>query len=201
MAPRRSRRRLRALLHHTMADVQLSADYRATVSGRAPEPLPPPAKPLTEAQQLAWARDGFLAFVVDDLPAEQLREAYDHACQPHSSPDRPGTVSRSGNFTVDSPLGPLLDRMMSSPRTRGALASLLGDDFVTDGAWSGGPGYGGDTHDQQFHKDDTHVPVRDHCTRFLNLFFMPGSVDETMGPTELLAVRYPRTQLLRTLRP
>ena len=40
-------------------------------------------------------------------------------------------------------------------------------------------------------KDDTHVPVRDHHTRYLNLFFMPGAVDDTMGPTELLAVRCP----------
>ena len=195
MTPRHSRR-LRALVRHTAQPAGsprlLAHGVRPAPdsAGSGPEPPPPhPRHPLSEAQKLAWARDGFLAFAVDDLPAEQLREAYDHACRVQPDPDRPGALRRRGNFEVDGPLGPLLDRMLSSPRTRGALASLLGDDFVASGAWGGGPGYTGDTFDQQWHKDDTHVPVRDHHTRYLNLFFMPGAVDDTMGPTELLAVR------------
>ena len=216
MTPRHSRR-LRALVRHTAQPAGsprlLAHGVRPAPdsAGSGPEPPPPHPRrhPLSEAQKLAWARDGFLAFAVDDLPAEQLREAYDHACRVQPDPDRPGALRRRGNFELDGPLSPLLDRMLSSPRTRGALASLLGEDFVANGAWSGGPGYTGDTFDQQWHKvcvrvspcpcvrvklfvvckDDTHVPVRDHHTRYLNLFFMPGAVDDTMGPTELLAVR------------
>eukprot|EP01047_Picozoa_sp_COSAG01_P090878 COSAG01_NODE_22619_length_848_cov_0.966622_1_plen_225_part_01 len=185
-------RRLNSVATHVGA-VSGKAGVGASVrAGSAATLAPelPTTHPLSAKQQLAWARDGFLAFVVDDLPAEQLREAYDHVCHAHTDPGRPGTLSRSGNFELDGPLRPLLDRMLSSPHTRGALASLLGDDFVASGAWVGGPGYTGDTHDQQFHKDDTHIPVRDHCTRYINLFFMPGAVDDTMGPTELLAVRH-----------
>ncbi len=94
-------------------------------------------------------------------------------------------------IAVDADLGnSLVDgvyTMMSSPAVSGALARILGSDFVClpgDGAL----GYRGDGNllDQQFHKDLTLYAVRDHRPESVSLLYYPNAVTLELGPTAVV---------------
>ena len=160
----------------------------ASVSALGTEAGTLAGQPLTTEQLRAFAADGFVALPLADLDPALASAAYVHAAAAHAAAGgvRHPDPGRAGDFAEDGPLRTPLDAVLSSAVTRGALASLLGPDFACAGAWAGGPGYGGSTSDQAFHKDDTHVPVRDHRVRSVSLFFLPGEVEERMGPTQFV---------------
>eukprot|EP01052_Picozoa_sp_SAG31_P009735 SAG31_NODE_518_length_14674_cov_39.604803_11_plen_765_part_00 len=198
MSERRQNHRTRAM-PSSMARRVLEHLARATPAVEPKPPVPPAvrrlastapaaARPLSDVQIRSFVASGFLALQLDDVDPELMRHAYELGSAAHlaTSGDAGIMPGREGAFDADGPLQPAMDAALSSAVTRGALASLLGADYIGAGPWGGGAGYGGNNYDQAFHKDDTHIPVRDHRVRALSVFFCPGAVTSRMGPTEFL---------------
>jgi hypothetical protein len=137
----------------------------------------------------AFLANGFLAFRVDDLPRGFHEDFYRKACELKADHDRRGFDASSSRQKLGLPdrrqfgteLAAKSDMILSSARTRGALASLLGSDFA-GGAWDGGVLSANDR-DQGWHKDNTYEPTRDWSPRQISLFFYPGPCTNNDGPT------------------
>ena len=96
---------------------------------------------------------------------------------PESNPDFFG----SGKFVF--PQVAELGEVLASPTLRGAVASLLGPDFVQHPHRSM---HVRSATGQEFHRDGNHPPMRHHAPRYLIGFFYPGPVTQSEGPSALL---------------
>ena len=93
--------------------------------------------PLTEAQLAQFVVDGYVCIPLTGVP-QSVHDAAAAVAAPHGEPwlgapkDRPW--GGGGGFVAGTELHddalPYLDSVKRSPQARGAIASLLGDDFV-----------------------------------------------------------------------
>ena len=93
--------------------------------------------PLTEAQLAQFVVDGYVCIPLTGVP-QSVHDAAAAVAAPHGEPwlgapkDRPW--GGGGGFVAGTELHddalPYLDEVKRSPQARGAIASLLGDDFV-----------------------------------------------------------------------
>jgi|EP01047_Picozoa_sp_COSAG01_P053691 hypothetical protein len=129
---------------------------------------------LSAEQERRFLATGYLIFAVDDVAPEIHRRIYQQACELH----------RSGKPIQGPELAADTDAIIRSAATRGVLSGLLGPDFVGS-AWNGGVLASSDR-DQSFHKDNTHRATREHAPRHVSLFYYPGPVSESDGPTAFI---------------
>lgn len=133
--------------------------------------------PLTEAQLAQFVVDGYVCIPLTGVP-QSVHDAAAAVAAPHGEPwlgaptDRPwggGGGFVAGTELHDAAL-PYLDEVKRSPQARGAIASLLGDDFVCSPS-AGGVRFA-TVIDQTYHKDGTasDLPVRDPMARELLCF-------------------------------
>ena len=150
---------------------------------------PPAEKPLTDAQLQRYLRDGFVVLQPDDLNADDHAALFDAACQVH---DEARAVGGQVHLQV---IGdnlrariPPLQRLLNSPAVRGALASVLGEDYLLH------PHHfvhEATTNDQSFHQDgnlpwNDRAHYRTHRPNWAMLFYYPQAVTLASGPTEVL---------------
>ncbi len=148
-------------------------------------------QPLAADRLLTFLVDGYLELTPRDMTANDHRTLYRRAADLYD-------LSRA----VESPtahldiLGdnlrarvPEIDRVLTDPEIDGALTSLLGPDYLLHPhSYCHRSGTG----DQIFHQDGN-LPwnerghYRSHRTDWLMLFYYPQDVDETNGPTEVVA--------------
>lgn len=153
-----------------------SARERSAATALAPPTTPVPDEfLLSEDQVKQWIAQGYLVLELDDLPAELHEQLYARAVELRRG--------FGGNMRQEfgAELAEDFDAILGSPKTRGALTSLLGPDFAGN-SWNGGV-LAADNKDQGMHKDNTSEPCRDHWTRNINLFYYPGPTHNADGPS------------------
>eukprot|EP01047_Picozoa_sp_COSAG01_P026574 COSAG01_NODE_1717_length_9398_cov_83.738574_3_plen_215_part_00 len=135
-----------------------------------------PLLQLTLPQVKQFIRDGFLVLQIDGVPAKFHEGVYTKARELRvDASDRRTAVLREGGRMVApdaekredwSSLAEDFSTLLSSPRVRGALQTLLGTDYVVPAPNNPTP-LTANPYDQQFHKDGTSTVVREHCPRTL----------------------------------
>lgn len=135
-----------------------------------------PLLQLSLPQVKQFIRDGFLVLQIDGVPANFHEGVYTKARELRvDASDRRTAVLREGGRMVApdaekredwSSLAEDFSTLLSSPRVRGALQTLLGTDCVVPAPNKPTP-LTANPYDQQFHKDGTSTVVREHCPRSL----------------------------------
>ena len=155
----------------------------------APRPAPAPI-PLGNEQLQRYLHDGFVALQPPDMDAECHAALFEAACQVHNE------ARAVGGHVHLQVIGdnlrariPILERLLDSPTVRGALASVLGEDYLLH------PHHfvhEATTNDQSFHQDgnlpwNDRAHYRTHRPNWAMLFYYPQAVTLASGPTEVLA--------------
>lgn len=145
---------------------------------------------LDDDQMTRYLRDGFVVLSPDELGADFHAAMFDAACQVHDEARAVGGDSVHLQIIGDNLRAriPLLERFLASRTVQGALASVLGEDFVLH------PHHfvhEATTRDQSFHQDgnlpwNDRAHYRTHRPNWAMLFYYPQEVTEDSGPTEVL---------------
>jgi len=145
---------------------------------------------LDDNQMAQFLRDGFVVLEPGELGDEFHATMYDAACQVHDEARAIGGDSNHLQIIGDNLRAriPDLDRLLVDPSVHGALASVLGEDYVLhphhfvheSGAY-----------DQGFHQDgnlpwNDRAHYRTHRPNWAMLFYYPQRVTDDNGPTEVL---------------
>ena len=172
-----------------MVEPRQTAALTALSSEEPPAEQPPAEQPLTDDQLQRFLRDGFVVLRPDDLSADDHATLFKAACQVH---DEARAVGGQVHLQV---IGdnlrariPPLQQLLDSPTVRGALASVLGEDYLLH------PHHfvhEATTNDQSFHQDgnlpwNDRAHYRTHRPNWAMLFYYPQAVTLASGPTEVL---------------
>jgi hypothetical protein len=161
-----------------------STSSAATAGDTLPGAAAPPPRPLTDDQLRSFIEDGFVALPVAELPpawhASFAGELFQHSFQ-GTTETQPG----SGLLQAEQ-----LTTLLSTATVRGALQSVLGEDYVQYPNRAlqsyGTPEQEVRTRDDKWHKDQCYVPIRHHRTRWAIIFYFPATVTRDMGGTGVM---------------
>ncbi len=147
-------------------------------------------RPLSEEQLLAFLRDGFLQLTPESLTDEHHRFFYQRAADLYEIGDAVESPTVHLDVLGDNlrPQVPEVDLLLNDPVIDGAVASILGSDYLVHPhsfCHRSGP------RDQVFHQDgnlpwNERAHQRSHRPEWAILFYYPEAVDETNGPTEII---------------
>ena len=145
---------------------------------------------LDDMQMVQFLRDGFVVLDPDGLGDEFHATMYDAACQVHDEARAIGGDSNHLQIIGDNLRAriPDLDRLLVDPTVHGALASVLGEDYILH------PHHfvhESSAYDQGFHQDgnlpwNDRAHYRTHRPNWAMLFYYPQRVTDDNGPTEVL---------------
>ena len=145
---------------------------------------------LDDKEMVRFLRDGFVVLDPAGLEDEFHAAMYDAACQVHDEAHAIGGDSNHLQVIGDNLRAriPDIDRLLADPTVHGALASVLGADYILhphhfvheSGAY-----------DQGFHQDgnlpwNDRAHYRTHRPNWAMLFYYPQRVTDDNGPTEVL---------------
>lgn len=149
-------------------------------------------KPLTDKQLIQYLEDGYVVFEAQELDQAFHERMFHAACLTYGMARGAASVDPAPHIRVIAdnlrPRIPDVERLLASPSVRGALNSVLGDewqlyphDFIHESS----------PNDQSFHQDGN-LPwndrghYRSHRPDWAMLFYYPQTTDEATGPTEVL---------------
>jgi hypothetical protein len=124
---------------------------------------------------------GYLALPVDDLPEETQPALFEEAVR--NTPENGG---RGGGWLGNNclPMLPKLRDVFTSSVVRGALRSLLGEDYVINNHRH--MHHSSVNSEQSMHKDEQRWPAEHHRLRSVIIFYVPGGCTLEMGPTAIV---------------
>ena len=147
-------------------------------------------KLLDDEQIARFLYDGFVVLEPDELGADFNALMFDPACEVHDDAGRIGGDSGRLQVIGDNLRAriPELQQLLSTPTVRGALTSVLGEDYLLH------PHHfvhEASAHDQSFHQDgnlpwNDRAHYRTHRPNWAMLFYYPQRVTDDNGPTEVL---------------
>ena len=145
---------------------------------------------LDDEGMTRYLRDGFVVLEAADLDAGFHRAMFAAAAQTHDEAHAIGGDSNHLQVVGDNLRAriPLVDELLASRTVRGALASVLGEDYLLH------PHHfvhESTTYDQSFHQDgnlpwNDRAHYRTHRPNWAMLFYYPQPVTLESGPTEVL---------------
>ena len=147
------------------------------------------ARRLSDQQLRRYLYDGFVVLQPDDMDDDCHASLFEAACQVH---DEARSVRGDVHLQV---IGdnlrariPRLERLLESHVVRGALASVLGEDYLLHPHHFVHESTG---NDQSFHQDgnlpwNDRAHYRTHRPNWAMLFYYPQAVTLASGPTEVL---------------
>lgn len=145
---------------------------------------------LDDEQMTHYLRDGFVVLQAEDLSAEFHQAMFAAACQVHDEARAIGGDVNHLQVVGDNLRAriPLVDELLASGTVRGALASILGEDYLLH------PHHfvhEATKDDQSFHQDgnlpwNDRAHYRTHRPNWAMLFYYPQAVTAESGPTEVL---------------
>ena len=146
---------------------------------------------LDDAQMRRFLRDGFVVLSAGELDADYHAAMYGAACEVHDEARAVGGDSNHLQVIGDNLRAriPGLRSFLYGPTVQGALASVLGDDFMLHPHHFVHEASGTD---QSFHQDgnlpwNDRAHYRSHRPNWAMLFYYPQAVTLDAGPTEVLA--------------
>ena len=147
-------------------------------------------KLLDDEQIARFLYDGFVVLEPDELGADFNALMFDAACEVHDDARHIGGDSGRLQVIGDNLRAriPGLQQLLSTPTVRGALTSVLGEDYLLH------PHHfvhEASAHDQSFHQDgnlpwNDRAHYRTHRPNWAMLFYYPQQVTDDNGPTEVL---------------
>ena len=145
---------------------------------------------LDDEQMTRFLRDGFLILTPHELDANFHAAMFDAACEVHDEGRAIGGDSVHLQVIGDNLRARIshLERLLNCATVQGALASVLGEDFLLH------PHHfvhEATTRDQSFHQDgnlpwNERAHYRTHRPNGAMLFYYPQQVTDASGPTEVL---------------
>ena len=175
------RRRLRALQSHLCAGAAAERQDWEWAPGAEP-------RLLDDAAMQSFVVDGFLVLPLkEDFPPSFHRKLHADALDIFERSGRVGGAAGNDGLNDSNdifPVIPELGELMRSPTITGALQSVLGPGFEMNGHRHMHNSSMGS--DQTFHKDSQRNKPSGHLPHGLFVFYYPGGVTESMGPTELV---------------
>ncbi|MCY3838612.1 MAG: phytanoyl-CoA dioxygenase family protein [Gammaproteobacteria bacterium] len=145
---------------------------------------------LDDKEMARFLRDGFVVLDPDGLGDDFHAGMYDAACRVHDEARAIGGDSNHLQVIGDNLRAriPDLDRLLLDPTVHGALASVLGEDYILH------PHHfvhESSAYDQGFHQDgnlpwNDRAHYRTHRPNWAMLFYYPQRVTDDNGPTEVL---------------
>ena len=147
-------------------------------------------KLLDDQQVACFLRDGFVILHPHELDVNFHAAMFEAACGIHDEARAIGGDSNHLQVIGDNLRAriPDLDRLLACPTVRGALTSVLGEDYLLHPhhfVHESSP------RDQGFHQDgnlpwNDRAHYRTHRPNWAMLFYYPQRVDDQNGPTEVL---------------